>query len=205
MAVISNGTTIIDAGAISVGGGKETLIKTATFTNASTVAFIDGTDNVVMDDTYHTYIFKCIDIHGNDDNGRWAFQVNTAGASGFNESCTSNFFKAQRNHGDTYSTLAAVTGYDQAQGTGYQNISDTGPADGSAERTHAGHLTIFNPSNTTFATQFMAEFSDAMSDDYMIHSYVSGYFDVAAAIDEVSFKSSAGTTSGIIKMYGIGS
>ena len=203
MAVISNGTTLIDAGAISVGSGKYTLIKTLTPNNASTAAFIDGTDSVVMDNTYPIYVFKCIDIHGDSEDGRFSFQVNAAGASGFNETVTSNFFNARRNQGDSYSVLAAVTGYDQAQGTSYQNISDASGKAATPERTHSGTLTIYNPSNTTFATHFMSEFSDCLSDDYMIHSFANGYFDITAAIDEVSFKMSTDNFDGIIKMYGV--
>ena len=69
MAVISNGTTIIDAGALGSGvaTGKMTLIKTLTASNSSTLSFVDGAASVVLDDTYDSYVFKFINIHGDTD------------------------------------------------------------------------------------------------------------------------------------------
>ena len=55
MAVVSNGTTIIDAG-VGIGVGKMTLIKTLTASSSATLSFVDGTDSVVLDDTYDSYV-----------------------------------------------------------------------------------------------------------------------------------------------------
>ena len=49
MAVISNGTTIADAIAFSVGLGSLVHIKTVTASNDATVSFLDGTSSVVLD------------------------------------------------------------------------------------------------------------------------------------------------------------
>ena len=50
MAVISNTTTIIDAGAIAAGSGAMTLIKTLTLSNAATASFVNGASSVVLND-----------------------------------------------------------------------------------------------------------------------------------------------------------
>ena len=62
MAVISNGTTIIDAGDISVAKGALTHIKTLTASSSATLSFVDGSSSVVFDGTYKEYIFKFYEI-----------------------------------------------------------------------------------------------------------------------------------------------
>ena len=61
MAVISNGTTVFDAGALGSGvpTGGLTHIKTLTATDdTATMVFTHGTSSVVFDGTYDSYIFK---------------------------------------------------------------------------------------------------------------------------------------------------
>ena len=64
MGVISNGTTLLDAGAIDSGiaTGDMTLIKTLTASSSSTLSFVHGASSVVFDGTYKEYVFKFIDI-----------------------------------------------------------------------------------------------------------------------------------------------
>ena len=45
-------------------GGAITLIKTLTASSSATLSFVDGSSDVVLDNTYRTYIFKFINIHG---------------------------------------------------------------------------------------------------------------------------------------------
>ena len=54
MGVISNGTTLLDAGALDSGvpTGAMTLIKTLTASGASTLSFVHGASSVVLDSTY---------------------------------------------------------------------------------------------------------------------------------------------------------
>ena len=53
MAFVSNGTTILDAGAFSASLGSMTLIKTITLSSAAgTVSFVHGASDVVLDSTY---------------------------------------------------------------------------------------------------------------------------------------------------------
>ncbi len=52
MAVISNATTIADAGAFSVNLGSMVLIKTLTASSSGTLSFVNGASGVVLDNTY---------------------------------------------------------------------------------------------------------------------------------------------------------
>ena len=61
MAIISNGTTIADAGAFSASLGSKVLIKTTTVSSATAnVTFVHGTSGVVLDSTYPIYQFVFI-------------------------------------------------------------------------------------------------------------------------------------------------
>ena len=66
MGLISNGTTIFDAGALDSGlaKGAITLIKTVTLASAAaSISFVDGASSVVLDNTYKEYIFYLNNIH----------------------------------------------------------------------------------------------------------------------------------------------
>ncbi len=55
MAIISNGTTIADAGAFLSSLGAMVHIKTLTASSSSTLSFVHGSSSVVLD-TYPIYI-----------------------------------------------------------------------------------------------------------------------------------------------------
>ena len=57
MGLISAGTTIFDAGAVSVGGSM-TFIKKLTASGSATLDFLNGASSVVFDGTYKKYLFK---------------------------------------------------------------------------------------------------------------------------------------------------
>ena len=44
-------------------GGALVLIKTLTASSSSTLEFVNGSSDVVLDNTYRTYIFKFINVH----------------------------------------------------------------------------------------------------------------------------------------------
>ena len=68
----------------------------------------------------------------------------------------------------------------------------------------SGELWIFNPSNTTFQTNFMAVNNMYQKDDYTNNTFIAGYFNLTGAIDEIQFKMSSGNIdAGTFKMYGI--
>ena len=89
MGLISNGTTLLDAGALDSGvaTGSMTLLSTITASSSSTINFTSG-----IDSTYKEYIFKFINIHPSVDNHIFEFQGNASGGSGFNETITSSSF-----------------------------------------------------------------------------------------------------------------
>ena len=77
MGLISNGTTIFDAGALDSGlaKGAMTFIKKLTASGSATLSFVHGSSGVVLDDTYKEYVFTFNNIHPATDSADWTFNV----------------------------------------------------------------------------------------------------------------------------------
>ena len=202
MAFISNGTTILDAGAFSASLGSKILIKEIIASADATISFVDGTADVVLDSTYPIYRFEFINCHPATDNVKFTFQCNASGGSGFNETITSTFFNSAHAENDGFATLSYRTTEDQAQGTGFQTLSYSVGAD--ADQSFSGYLEIYNPSSTTFVKHFMSINNIKEKGNASYESFVAGYINNTTAIDEFQFKFSSGNIdAGKIKLYGI--
>ena len=204
MAIISNATTIADAGAFSVNLGSQVLIKTLTASSSGTIQFQDGSSSVVLDNTYPIYLFKIINMHPAVDNHIFEFQGNAAGGSGYNETITSTSFRTIHYENGSGGALSYTANDDQAQGTDHQHLAN-GVGNANDEGL-SGELYLFNPSSTTFAKHFMAvtQFYEAAAAQASSSVYTSGYFNTTSAIDEIQFKMASGNIdSGTFKLYGI--
>jgi len=205
MGLISNSTTIFDAGAMAAGtGGSMVFIKKLTASSSATISFVDGTSDVVLDNTYKEYLFTFKNIHPATDNQYLKFQGNAAGGSGYNETITSSSFYAYHEEDDSPATLSYATGNDQAQGTGFQTLSDE--VGNENDECCSGYLHLFNPSSTTFVKHFISNFSTyyGYGAGYITHSLIAGYFNTTSAIDEIQFKMGSGDIdAGDICLYGI--
>ena len=123
MAVVSNGTTIIDAGALgaSAGAGKLTLIKTLTASSDSTLNFVNGASSVVFDSTYDIYIFKFINIHVSSNDS--TFRVNFRdGSTNYDATKTTSFFRAYNAESGSPSALIYASSHDSSQSTSAADI-----------------------------------------------------------------------------------
>ena len=204
MAFISNGTTMLDAGAFSVNLGAMTHIKTITASSSGTVQFQDGTSSVVLDNTYPIYLFKFINMHPSVDNHIFEFQGNASGGSGYNETITSTSFRTYQNENGTSTALEYTGNDDLAQGTDHQHLANgvSNDNDGSL----SGELYLFNPSSTTFIKHFIAtvNFYEAAASRMSVNHFTAGYFNTTTALTRFRFKFDSGNTdSGVIKLYGV--
>jgi len=202
MAIISNGTTIADAGAFSASLGSMTHIKTLTASSSSTLSFVDGSADVVLDSTYPIYKFEFINIHPATGTTHFSFQANAAGGSGFNETVTNTYARAYHAEDDSAGVFSYDGNRDYAQSTSFiQIISGIGNDNDSNGN---GELFLFNPSSTTFVKHFIATTTTSYDDTAARHMFIAGYFNLTAAIDEFQFKMSSGNIdAGKIKLYGI--
>jgi len=200
MGVISNGTTLLDAGALDSGvaTGAMTLLSTSTASSSSTIDFTSG-----IDSTYKEYIFKFIDIHQSNDGADFQFQVDTGTNTSYNQTITSAGFLAYHQEDGSAAALGTHSGTAVLhQETGFQDMGRSLGNDN--DQSLNGYLHIFEPSSSTFAKHFMGVINEAASDNGTNQRFFSGYINTTTAITRVRFKSDAGTVdSGTIKMYGI--
>ena len=178
-----------------------THIKTLTASSDSTLSFVNGSSDVVLDSTYPIYIFKFINMHPASDNS--TFEVNFRdGGSDYDATKTTTFFWAYHDEGDSESTRAYVTSRDLDQATGFTDLS--GSIGNGNDESCSGELYLFNPSSTTFLKSFQSRASLYEGGSYAMDVYTGGYCNVTAAIDGVQFKMSSGNIdAGTIKMYGL--
>ena len=184
--------------------GAMVLIKTLTSDGSDDdLSFVDGTDDVVLDNTYSAYKFVYLNIHPETDNAYLEMQANAVGGSGYNETHTSTNFNSYH---EEAGTDTADFGYDaatdSAQVTTGKNIADSIGNDN--DQGVSGEMWLFNPSSTTFVTQFLGRSSVTLAHDYQMEEYYAGYFNTTAAIDEIQFRFNSGELQGgSIKLYGI--
>jgi len=173
------------------------LLSTQTASSSASISFTSG-----IDSTYDEYVFKFINMHPQTDQINLTFQGSTDGGSNYNITMTTTFFWAYHNEADTQAVLEYFTGYDQAQGTGFQIITE---AVGNAnDENTCGTLQIFNPSSTTYVKHFLCRSQTSEGSGYSSDGYTAGYFNTTNAINAIRFQFSSGNIDdGIIKMYGV--
>ena len=188
-------------GFTTISPGSMTLIKTLTASSDSTLSFVNGSSDVVLDNTYPIYVFKIINCHPATNSVN--FQVNFRdGGSSYDATKTTTFFSAYHNEAGGTTNLGYDTGSDLAQSTGVQRLSNSVGNDN--DQCIAGTLHLFNPSDTTFVKHFTATTNMTEESDFTENFYIAGYCNVTAAIDGVQFSFSSGNIdAGTIKLYGI--
>ena len=204
MAFISNGTTMLDAGAFSVSLGSMVHIKTLTASSSATLSFVHGSSSVVLNNTYPIYLFKFINIHPSTDGVDFTFQGSTDTGSSYGVTTTHTYFNSYHNEGGTAQALGYETVADLAQST--NEIELIREEKLSADNDHCGNgeLYLFNPSNTTFVKHFLSTTQANHAAEYTMNSFIGGYFNTTSAIDAIRFKVNTGNmATGTIKLYGI--
>jgi len=200
MGLISDGTTIFDAGAMSAGfGGSMVFIKKLTASSSGTLSFVNGASGVVLDNTYKEYLFTFKNMHPSA-NGPY-FQVNFRdGGTNYDAPKTTAFFAARHKEDDSAAALAYIDGNDLAQGTGAQFLDGFG-INNDANSCVSGMLQLFDPASTTFHKHFLVTTSGHAPAS---HNFTSGYCNTTAAIDGVQFTFQSGNIdAGDICLYGI--
>ena len=187
--------------AASGGGGVWTLIKTLTASADSTLSFIDGTDDVVLDSTYPIYRFSFINLHPSDAEGDVSFQVDTGTNTSYDQTITSTYFYASNRENDAGTEFRYYTYGDQAEGTAFQPIAQDTVNDN--DTAMVGTLYLFNPSSTTFVKHFISEIHSAQGIRSQ-NGFCAGYVNTTTALTRIQFKMHSGNIdAGKIKMYGL--
>jgi hypothetical protein len=186
--------------------GSMTLIKTVTASSDGTIDFLNGSSDVVLDNTYPIYVFKFINIHPASDSAEFSFQADTGTNTSYNQTITSTFFKGQHRQDAAVSGLSYDTGADLAQSTNFQRLGFN--LDNSNEDSFSGTLTIFEPYSSTFVKHFISTnnytYDGDANEQYSFNTFVAGYFNTTTALTRFRFKMESGNIdAGTFKLYGI--
>jgi hypothetical protein len=150
MGVISNGTTLIDNGALdpAVPTGSLILLSTQTASGSASISFTSG-----IDSTYDVYCFKYIEMNPTLDETSFEFNMSTDGGANYNVTKTTTYFRAFHREDDSETFLNYLTANDLAQSTAYQDITLT--VGNGADENASGTLYLYNPSSTTLCKAFL--------------------------------------------------
>ena len=184
------------------GGGAWTLIKSQTASSSATISFVDGTSDVVLDNTYPIYLFQFINIHPQTDGADFTFNFSTDGGSNYNVTKTSTIFQAYQGEGGLNPTLNYDSSRDLAQSTAFQVIMQDPGNDN--DQSGSGIFYLFNPSDSTFVKHFISQTNELQGADYTVEKFLAGYGNTTSAIDAVQFKFASGNIDdGKIKLFGL--
>ena len=188
----------------SLTSGAMTFIKKLTASSSGTLSFVDGSSDVVLDNTYKEYLFTLKNIHPSGTN-HFQFNGSSDSGSNYNVTKTTTIFTTQNseNSAETASVIYQ-SGDDIAQGTGFQDLMAYGQMDADNDHSLNGTLHLFNPSNTTFVKHFIATTQANINTNYCNNGFIAGYFNTTSAIDAIQFKMDSGNVdAGDICLYGI--
>jgi len=199
MAFISNGTTILDAGAFNVNLGSMVLLSEQTASASANISFTSG-----IDSTYPIYKFEFINVHPQNDAVNFQFNLSTDGGSNYNVTKTTTSVYAFQDEAGGSTGLGYHTPTDLAQSTAFQQLNNTGGIGNDNDQSLSGTLQIFNPSSATFVKHFIACTNQYQNANNTIEAFIAGYGNTTNSVDAVRFQMSSGNIdSGKIKLYGI--
>ena len=187
------------------GAGCLRLIKTLTASSSSTLSFVDGSSDVVLDSTYKEYLFILNNIHPSDNAVAFQFNGSADTGSNYNATKTTSFHQGYTEEDGGSTAWSYDTGSDLAQSTSFQNFT-SGSSANNNDDCLAATVKLFNPSSTTFVKHFMIEAQaiNSTSDPNVTINKIAGYFNTTSAIDAIQFKCASGTIdSGTIQLFGV--
>ena len=184
--------------------GSMVFIKKLTASSSATLSFVDGTDGVVLDNTYKEYVFTFNNIHPATDGASFQFNLSTDSGSNYNVVKTTTSFFAYNNEANTSTSLSIDGATDLAQSTSDQILASNNGIGNDNDQSGSGYLQIFNPSSSVFVKHFLSRFQYYVDIDYTKENYIAGYGNTTSAVDGIRFKMSSGNIdAGDICLYGI--
>jgi len=205
MALVKYNNNSISAitAASSLPTGAMTLIKEQTASSSATISFVNGTSDVVLDNTYPIYLFKFINCHPATNAVNLSFQCSTNAGSSYGMTITNTYFRAyQYEDGSSGSGVGYVDAFDYAQSTSNIMIHENTGNDN--DQSISGEMWLFNPSSTTYVKHYMTRTQNYNGSDITTDAYTAGYINSTDDVDAIKFLFSSGNIdSGTIKLYGI--
>ena len=204
--VTYNNRSIANISAVPGAAKALTHIKTLTASGDSTLSFVHGSSDVVLNSTYPIYVFKFINCHTNTNERNVVFKGSIDAGSNYNVTQTTTVFRARNFESGSTPSLEYEASHDIAQGTGGQGLAGaagSGNMGNGSDESMSGELMLFNPSSSTFVKHYLARINYYHADNLSVDTFIAGYFNTTSDIDAVQFAASGGNFDGTIKLYGI--
>jgi hypothetical protein len=188
---------------VSLVTDAHTLIATAASDGSdASLGFTSG-----INSTYDVYEFHFTNIHTQNNDTQFTFQVNDSGDEGgaYDESPITSTFITSYQKDDNITAHPSYpfneNDYDLSNTADYKIIQvNNGNSD---EHSLNGVLTLFAPSSTTYVKHFMSDIV-TNAGTYSRRSQASGYINDTTDITQINFKFNSGEIQGgNIKMYGV--
>ena len=174
--------------------GDMVFISSATASSSASIEFTLG--------DYKEYKFFFVNIHPQTDITALQFQTSTDNGSSYGVTATTTLFQAWHDEADTGTSLEYDGSVDLAQSTAFQYLSNATGNDN--DQCCSGHLSLFNPSSTTFVKHFVADVNDYQYHNYSSRKFIAGYFNTTSALTNIKFQMSSGNIDdGKILMFGL--
>lgn len=189
-----NNKAVANVTSIPVALGDMVLVSSATASSSASIEFTLG--------NYKEYQFYFVDIHPQNNNVNFTFNLSTDNGSNYNVIKTTTAFRTFHSESDASANLSYDTGSDLAQSTGEQFIS---PSVGNEnDESTAGTLQLFNPSSNTYVKHWVSRFSDVHEQPASIDWFTAGYANTVSPLTNIRFQMASGNIdAGTILMYGI--
>ena len=136
-------------------GGSMTFIKKLTASSSSTLSFVDGSSDVVLDNTYKEYLFLFTNIHPSATSDP-TMQGSTDTGSSYGVSATTTTWGAYHTESDSATLLDYDTAADVANSTSFFRLNPWQTVGTDNDQNMGGYLHLFNPSSTTFVKHFIS-------------------------------------------------
>ena len=185
----------------TTGLGAMTFIKKLTASSSSTLSFVDGASDVVLDNTYKEYIFHFNNIHPATDGVKFKFNFSIDSGSNYNVTKTATNFYAGHTEADATGGPSFDSGLAQSTSDAFATVGTIGSGN---DESCSGFLHLFNPSSTTFVKHFISSVTIYGSNPQSQVTHGAGYCNTTSAVDAVRFNMESGNIdAGTITLYGI--
>ena len=102
--------------------GSLIFIKKLTASSSSTISFVDGSSDVVLDNSYKEYLFTFNNIHPSVDQPAFQFNLSIDSGSNYNVTKTSTSFRAYQSEGGGSTAVQYEANHDLAQSTSAERL-----------------------------------------------------------------------------------
>ena len=177
------------------------LIKEVTASSSASVSFVNGSSDVVFDNTFDIYEIFYTNVHPATNDVEFGFKATTNGTD-FGVATTATFnFDYLAEDGSSNSTFGYNTSYDSVQSTGLVNVLHS--VGNGNDECAAGRLIIYSPASTTFVKHFNFFSTEVHASDIAENFVGGGYVNTTSAVTGLQFSMSSGNIdAGTFKLIG---